>query len=115
VSELENAKQCFMASCDVEDMPADKQRLANAAWDECAKVYEKENADLRKQIEELQARVERLRKLIMDKTYLIRCESLDFTWPDDVVAVLSEPPAKSLDRLKYEWQAEAALLSLVMC
>ena len=77
---------------------------------------------LEKERDELAAQVERLRKLVMDKTAQpvccnrpysdnqaahICCGSPDFTWPDDVVAVLSETPPAALTALKAQWQAEA--------
>ena len=78
--------------------------------------------ELEQERDELAAQVERLRKLIMDKTAQLRCcnspyydnetspiccGTPDFTWPDDVVSVLSETPPAALAALKAQWQADA--------
>lgn len=90
---MNTEKQNFMARWGVEGMPADKQRLANAAWDECAKVHtekfskklfqintgldefktacnvsvyllDKQNVELRKQVQELQEYGAKLREAV---------------------------------------------------
>jgi len=78
--------------------------------------------ELEQERNELAAQVERLRKFIMDQTSQpecchrpdgdpetgpICCGSPDFTWPDDVVAVLSETPSAALEALKAQWKSEA--------
>lgn len=85
-----------------------RERPDKYEMDEFIKGAEK----LEAQYNELAAKVERLRKLIMDKTAQsvccrasdipFCCGDMTITWPDDVVAVLSETEPSALTSLKPE-------------
>src|SRR5690606_10465284 len=112
LNQTELQEQTCMAALDALIRAAEILRTSTA---EHTRMW-KESRQMESERNELAAKVERLRKLIMDKTaqsVFSRapgipscCRGMEITWPDDVVAVLLQTPPAALAALKAQWQAD---------
>jgi hypothetical protein len=99
-------KEEFLRKWGVSGMPADKIRLANAAWDDCAKIKDAEierlkqylftseqnNSGLVTEIEQLKAQVEKMREATSALIY----GSINFNPIDNGLKALESTPQSSL-------------------
>lgn len=118
MTDFEKEKAEFMSRPSVFYMPDVAQRLATAAWDKCAEVYEKQNTELRQQLQELQATVEQLKGIkpdILDGFNLVGAKlpryGIRWNGPSEPIAVAMPDgywtPHHVAMELKAQWQAEA--------